>query len=64
MAHHAFPHEPLTARLRSARRQFRRDHPRLTRITRRVRAHGPFTVYALTTLVLMAWMLDKICRIP
>lgn len=66
MAHHAAhrPHQPLTARLRLARRHLRKRYPRLHHAGRRIRAHLPFTVYALTTLVLMGMTLTTICRIP
>lgn len=66
MAHHAAhrPHQPLTARLRPLRRRLRKRYPRIHYAGRRVRAHLPFAVYALTTLVLMGMTLDKICRIP
>jgi hypothetical protein len=66
MAHHAahHPHQPLSLRLHTARRRLRKRYPRVFYTARRVRAHGPFTVYALTTLALMGYMLDTICRIP
>lgn len=59
MAHHALhrPRRPLTVRLR-------KRYPRIHRAGRRISAHLPFTIYALTTLVLMACTLDTICRIP
>lgn len=61
-AHH--PHQPLSLRLFHLRRRLKKRYPRVLRTARRLRANGPFAVYALTTLVLMGYMLDKICRIP
>jgi hypothetical protein len=66
MAHHSahHPHQPLNLRLRRTRRRWEKRFPRTAYAGRRIRAHGPFTVYAVISSVLMVWISVWICRIP